>query len=107
MKFHCVAVVNFCSKKGENNVRIYDKRHSCLCCDKNCAKLSSNEISLQWSIHIINSVDETNLFAKIAQHYEHYHGCKAKVAEVFAYQQGSRDHGKALKKPILRGHFFP
>ncbi|XP_020601654.1 uncharacterized protein LOC110040732 isoform X3 [Orbicella faveolata] len=72
-------VVISCSKKGENNARIYDKRHSCFYCDKMCAK--------------------------IARHYEHHHKDEAEVAETFAYPRGSKDHKKALEKLRLRGNF--
>ena len=79
MYFHCFAVVISCSKKSENNARIYDKRHSCFYCDK--------------------------LFAKIARHYEQCHGGEAEVAEAFTYPRGSPDRRKALEKLRLRGNF--
>ena len=77
--FRFFAVVISCSKKGENNARIYDKRHSCFYCDKMCAK--------------------------IARHYEHNHKDEAEVAEAFAYPRGSKDRKKALEKLRLRGNF--
>lgn len=71
--FHCFAVVTCisCSKKGKNNARIYDKRHSCFYCDKLCAK--------------------------IARHHEHHHKDEAEVAEAFAYPRGSKDRKTPLK----------
>ena len=77
--FRCFAVVISFTKKGENNARIYDKRHSCFYCDKMCAK--------------------------IARHYEHHHKDEAEVAEAFAYPRGSKDRKKALEKLRLRGNF--